>query len=83
MKIKRVNLITHCWKQCLDPNYEPMDPNGWEINDNRLVPVWYVGSDLPSDTEYKSHIDELSDDKIPGDDDEMTDSSCSEGESES
>ena len=75
-KIRRANLV---------PNYDPMDSthSGWEINNNRLVPVWYEGSNLPRDTEYKSHIDELPDDEIPDGGGEMTDSFCSEWESHS
>ena len=76
MKIKRANLVTHCWKQCLNPNYDSMGPThcGWEIKDNFLVPVWYEGDNLPSDAEYEAHIDGISyDEEIPDDDDDMTD----------
>ena len=63
-----------------------MDPThcGWEKKDNFLVPVWYEGDNLPSDAEYEAHIDGISyDEEIPDDDDDMTDSFCSESEYES
>ena len=35
-----------------------MDPCdwGWEVRDNLLIPVWFEGSNLASDTEYDLHI---------------------------
>ena len=51
MKIKRANLVSYSWKNCLNPELLSMDPCdwGWEVRDNLLIPVW-------SDTEYDLHI---------------------------
>ena len=34
-----------------------MDPCdwGWEVRENLLIPVWFEGSNLPSDIEYDLH----------------------------
>ena len=29
---------------------------GWEVWDNLLIPVWFEGANLPSDTEYDLDI---------------------------
>ena len=54
MKIKRANLVSYSWKNCLNPDFKPMDSQkeGWSVKDNDLVPVWHNGHNLPSDEEY-------------------------------
>ena len=58
MIIKRANLLSYSWKNCLNPELLSLDPCdwGWEVRDNLLILVWFEGSNLPSDTEYDLHI---------------------------
>ena len=58
MKIKRTNLVAYTWKNCLNPDFEPMDARkeGWKVKEGVLVPVWYDGNNLPSDDVYDLHV---------------------------
>ena len=70
MKIKRASTIV---------SYSlSMDPCDWgsEVRDNLLIPVWFGGSNLPSNTEYDLHI------KNTLQNYEDTDSDISDSESE-
>ena len=62
MKIRRANMITHTWINCLNLDFQQMDARneGWEVKEfnstERLVPIWYTGNPLPTDEEYDEHI---------------------------
>ena len=58
MKIKRANLVSYSLENCLNPEILSMDPCdwGWVVRDNLLIPVWFEGSNSPSDIEYDLHI---------------------------
>ena len=51
MKILRCNLIAYGWRNCLNERYEPLDPcqSGLFIRDGFMHPIWYNGSNLPTD----------------------------------
>ena len=61
MKIKRSNLVTYPWKNCLNTTLIPMLPkyNGWVEMNGELIPQWFEGDPLPSEEEYDSHIEDL------------------------
>ena len=58
MKILRSHYITHSWKNCLNSSYVFLDPTkyGWQRVNNFLDPLWYKGSNLPTNDEYYEHI---------------------------
>lgn len=66
MKIKRSNLVTYDWKNCLNTLHRPLVPsdNGWREVDGELVTIWFEGDQLPSDDEYDKHIKKLLSDSI-------------------
>lgn len=47
--LKRSNLQTYIWRQCLKQNidYPPPEDNGWQQSDDGLVPVWFSCSQFP------------------------------------
>ena len=63
MKILRVHLISHSWVNCLDCNYQSLDPlrNGWVFVAGALQPLWYEGASLPSEEQIQIHLREESD----------------------
>ena len=46
---------------CLESVYVPLDPlkYGWKMDGEKLVPIWFDGSSLPSDEEYDRHLAEI------------------------
>ena len=62
MKIKRANFVNYAWKNCLNPEFHPLDARneGWEVRETNgvkyLVPIWYTGNNLLTDEEYNEHI---------------------------
>ena len=80
MKIKRSNLVTYPWKNCLNTILKPLIPkhNGWMEVNGELVTEWFEGDPLPSDEEYDKHIDDLMHSAI--DDIEEENSEASESE---
>ena len=57
-KILRAHFVTDSWKNGLNQEYMHLDRIhfGWERKDEMIVPLWYEGSNLPSDGEYYKHI---------------------------
>ena len=51
MKILQAHLVSHRWINCLDCNYQSLDPlsNGLIFVDGALQPLWYEGASLPSE----------------------------------
>ena len=51
MKILRAHLVSHSWVNCLDCNYQSLDPpsNGWIFVNGALQPLWYEGASLPNE----------------------------------
>ena len=49
MKIKRANLVAHSWINCLNLEYEVLEPMlyGRYFDNDALSPIWYNGSALP------------------------------------
>lgn len=47
--LKRSDLQTRIWKQCLnkDIDYPPPEDNGWQESDEGLIPVWFSCSQFP------------------------------------
>lgn len=47
--VKRANLQTYIWKQCLhkDIDYPNPEEGGWQVQDDSLVPVWFHCSQFP------------------------------------
>ena len=43
----------HSWENSLNVNYQTLVPlkYGWEVKDDLLQSLWYVGSALPNDQE--------------------------------
>ena len=58
MKILRANLICHGWVNCLNCNYQSLDPlcYGWIYKDEMLKPLWYEGNPLPNEHEIQSYL---------------------------
>ena len=56
LKILRANFVSHGWANCLNGNYEQLDPlrYGWKYEDDLLQPEWYQRPSLRS----QSDIDE-------------------------
>ena len=70
MKIKRANFISHIMCNCLERNYIPLDPlkYRWKKENEKLVPIWFEGSNLPSDEEYERRLEESKVDEMPSED---------------
>ena len=97
MKTLRETFVTHVMSNCLDANYQPLDPSNydWKMADNMWEPVWYEGNPLPDqnefedDSENENHQDEAEDtgktdcsgDEISDDSDYVA--SCDDSDSES
>ena len=62
MKILRAHLVSHSWVNCLDCNYQSLDPlsNGWIFVDGALQPLWYEGASLPSEEQIQNYLREES-----------------------
>ena len=62
MKILRAHLVSHSWVNCLDCNYQSLDPlsNGWIFVDGALQPLWYEGASLPSEEQIENCLREES-----------------------
>ena len=62
MKILRAHLVSHSWVNCLDCNYQSLDPlsNGWIFVDGALQPLWYEGASLPSEEQTENCLREES-----------------------
>ena len=60
MKILGADLVSHCWINCLDCNYQSLDPlsNGWIFVDGALQPLWYEGASLPSEEQIQNYLRE-------------------------
>ena len=58
MKILRAHYVSYMWKNCLNGRYTHLDPCefGWVQKCGMMAPLWYEGSNLPSDEEYYAHI---------------------------
>ena len=62
MKILRAQLVSHSWVNCLDCNYQSLDPlsNGWIFVNGALQPLWYEGTCLPSEEQIQNCLQEES-----------------------
>ena len=62
MKIIRAHLVSHSWANCLDCNYQSLDPlsNGWIFVDGDLQILWYEGASLPSEELIQNYLWEKS-----------------------
>ena len=58
LKILRANFVSHGWANCLNGNYEQLDPlrYGWKYEDDLLQPVWYQGPSLPSQNDIDEQL---------------------------
>ena len=58
LKILRAHYVSYMWKNCLNGRCMPLDPCefGWVQKCGIMAPLWYEGSNLPSDEEYYAHI---------------------------
>ena len=58
MKIKRSNLVCHGWVNCLNSNYEHLDPLlfGWRFENDVLCPFWFDGPSLPNEDEIMAQL---------------------------
>ena len=84
-KIRRVNLITHlkinshlrvipCWDPVL---------HGWTIEDNKLVPVWFLGDRVPEELYHEDDETDDDDDEEEEEKKEDEDETNSDSESDS
>ena len=81
MKIKRANLVAHSWINCLNSEYEGLDPllYGWNFDNDALSPIWYNGPALPTMDEIDrqsvtfSEVADETNDNESSDDDYYTD----------
>ena len=62
MKILRAHLVSHSLVNCLDYNYQSLDPlsNGWIFVDGALQTLWYEGASLPSKGQIQNYLQEES-----------------------
>ena len=39
MKIKRANMVTYAWRNCLNPEFHPLDARneGWEVKEINVI----------------------------------------------
>ena len=92
MKIKRANLVEHSWINCLNSEYEGLDPllYGWNFDNDALSPIWYNGPALPTKDKiaYRksltvSEVTNETNDNESSDDDYYTDDDlCAHSEAE-
>ena len=56
MKTLRAHLVSHTWVNCLDCNYQSLDPlsNSWIFFDGALQPLWYEGASLPNEEQIQN-----------------------------
>ena len=57
-KILRAHLVSHGWVNCLDFNYQSLDPlsNGWIFVDGALQPLWYERTLLPNKEQIQNYL---------------------------
>ena len=62
MKILRAHLVSHSWVNCLDCNYQSLDPLsiGWIFVTAALQPLWYKKASLPSEEQIQNYLREES-----------------------
>ena len=62
MKILRAHLVSHILVNCLDYNYQSLDPlsNGWIFVDGALQPLWYEGALLNGEEQVQNNLQEKS-----------------------
>ena len=62
IKILRAHLVSHSWVNCLDCNYQSLDPlsNDWIFVDGALQPLWYEEASLPSEQQIQNYLQEES-----------------------
>ena len=55
MKILRTHLVSYNWVNCLDCNYQLLDPlsNGWIFVGGAVQPLWYEGASLHSEKQIQ------------------------------
>ena len=54
-KIKRANLVSYSYFNCLTNHYIPLNPEeyGWQKENDMLTPVPFIGESLPSTELYE------------------------------
>ena len=92
MKIKRANLVVHSWINCLNLDYEGLDPllYGWYFDNDALSSIWYNGPALPTMNEiadrqsvtFSEEADETNDNESSDDDYYTDDDLCAHSEAE-
>ena len=62
MKVLRAHLVSHSWINCLDCNYQSLDPlsTGWIFIAAALQPLWYKGASLPGEEQIQNYLREES-----------------------
>ena len=94
VKILGAHLVIHWWVNCLDSNYQSLDPlsNSWIFVDNALQPLWYEQALLPSEEQIQNYLQKETDvlrgilkgsDEIDGNPTDDDDDAVSDTESES
>ena len=82
MKIMRAHFVSHGWINCLNPQYETLDPceYGWKFEDEVLVPLWFHGDPLSSEEEieYNVEIERMELDESSDNDSDFSDSDDSD-----
>ena len=60
MKILQAHLVSHSWVNCLDCNYQSLDPlrNSWIFVVGALQPLWYERMSLPSKEQIQNCLRE-------------------------
>ena len=91
MKIERANLVANSWINCLNSEYEGLDPlpYGWNFDNDALSPIWYSSPASPTMDEidrqsvtFSEVADETSDNESSDDDYCTDDDLCAHSESE-
>ena len=59
MKIMLANFVSHSWVNCLNSQYETLDPceYGWKFENGDLVPLWFLGDPLPNEEEIEYDVE--------------------------
>ena len=57
-EILRAHLAGHSWVNCLDCNYQSLDPlsNGWIFVDGALQPLCYEGASQPYEEQIENYL---------------------------
>ena len=92
MKIKRADLVAHSWINCLNLEYEGLEPllYGWNFHNDALSAIWYNGPALPTTYEivdrkfatFSEVADETYDNESSDDDYYTDDDWCAYSEAE-